>query len=75
MKTPVSIYTTGRDIIISLRPEYLEGDHLKWEYELGSIDAPPRIAAGSCLRTGVTLLSGERHEWPHLAHARREPLI
>lgn len=75
MKTPVSIYTTGRDIVILLRPEYLEGDYLKWEYELGSIDAPALIAAGSCLRTGVTLSDGKRHEWPHLASARREPLI
>lgn len=75
MKTPVSIYTTGRDIIIFLRPEYLKGDHLKWEYELGSIDAPPLIAAGSCLHTEFTSSSGTSYDCIHPTGTRREPLI
>lgn len=75
MKTPVIIYTTGRDIVIPLRPEYLEGDYLKWEYELGSIDAPALIAAGSCSHTEFTSSSGTPYDYTHPTSTRREPLI
>lgn len=47
---PTTLCITGMDVVIHLRPEYLEGRSLQWQHDIGAIDAPNLVPCGSTVR-------------------------
>lgn len=62
---------TGMDVVVRLRPEYLEGRLLQWQNDIGAIDASDFVPCGSTVRReGVA--AGRRYSHISVSMAHRD---
>ena len=73
---PVTLCLTGMDVVIFLRPEYLEGRFLQWQHDIGAIDAPNFVPCGSTVRReGVAAGRRYSHIAVSMVHRDDEPNV